>query len=252
MMLSPTQLQEFHVRGFLVLDEFLDAGIVEKLILEIETLDGDSQSTRLRRGTPFARRNLLDLEFVRQFLRDSRITSLISSVAPASAPVRAILFDKTGSANWTVPWHQDRSIAVRERIDAPGFGPWSIKAGVPHVQPPEEILQRMLTLRFHLDPCSADNGPLRVIPVTHHRILNEQEVTSKSETCEQHACVTGAGGLLLMRPLILHASSAATNPSHRRVVHVEFGPKNLPDGLQWAANDSTDFQPRRIADLQGV
>lgn len=232
--ISVQQIQEFSRNGFLVLDEFLDANGVHEIIRQVESLQTDSVSSRTRRGTPFARRNMLELDFVQALASSPRVPELIDAIAPGLFAVRAILFDKNESANWTVPWHQDRSIAVREKIDLPGFGPWSTKAGVIHVQPPEEILQQMLTLRIHLDPCDPDNGPLRVVPGTQNRILDQMEVERCVSENDEIACVTGAGGLLLVRPLLLHASSPASEPSHRRVIHVEFGPSKLLGGLRWA------------------
>jgi ectoine hydroxylase-related dioxygenase (phytanoyl-CoA dioxygenase family) len=168
------------------------------------------------------------------------VRQIVSSIAPGLVGVRAILFDKTADANWTVPWHQDRSIAVQERTDAPGFGPWSIKAATVHVQPPVDVLRRMLTLRLHLDPCDRNNGPLRVIAGTHHRMLDPHEIYELVARGPETACTTGAGGLLLMRPLLLHASSPATQPVHRRVIHLEFGPRALPSGVHWAATCGAD------------
>jgi ectoine hydroxylase-related dioxygenase (phytanoyl-CoA dioxygenase family) len=231
--ISAQQIQDFSRNGFLVLDEFLDVQYVRAIIRQIKSLETDSVSSRIRCGAAFARRNMLELEFVHALASHVRVRELIDAITPGLIGVRAILFDKNESANWTVPWHQDRSIAVRERIDLSGFGPWSTKAGVIHVQPPREILKQMLTLRIHLDPCGPDNGPLRVIPGTQNRILDQMEVERCISEIEQTACVTGAGGLLLMRPLLLHASSSATKPSHRRVIHIEFGPSKLPGGLRW-------------------
>jgi hypothetical protein len=220
--------------GFFVLDEFLGPQEVAESIEAVESLEADGPSSRIRRGVAFARRNLLELDFVRDLISQPRVRELVDMIAPGAIAVRAILFDKTGPTNWTVPWHQDRSIAVRERIDAPGFGPWSTKAGVVHVQPPLEILQQMLTFRFHLDPCGSDNGPLRAIGDTHHRILDQKEIDDAVAQSEPTLCTTASGGLVVMRPLLLHASSPAKRPAHRRVVHVEFGPPALPGGLHWA------------------
>jgi ectoine hydroxylase-related dioxygenase (phytanoyl-CoA dioxygenase family) len=102
------------------------------------------------------------------------------------------------------------------------------------VQPPLEVLKQMVTLRFHLDACDADNGPLRVIAATHHRILNQNEIDGLTTESTQTICTVAAGGLVLMRPLLLHASSPAENVRHRRVIHVEYGPPTLPGGLNWA------------------
>jgi ectoine hydroxylase-related dioxygenase (phytanoyl-CoA dioxygenase family) len=153
----------------------------------------------------------------------------------SAKPVRGILFDKTPAANWLVPWHQDLSIAVKERVDMPGFGPWSEKAGVVHVQPPVDVLHQMVTIRLHLDDCTIDNGPLRVVPGTHHRALTPAEIAQRSETGPQITCTAPAGGAVVMRPLILHASSPAKSPAHRRVVHIEYAACDLPGGLEWHA-----------------
>jgi ectoine hydroxylase-related dioxygenase (phytanoyl-CoA dioxygenase family) len=147
--------------------------------------------------------------------------------------VRAILFDKNAAANWLVPWHQDLSIAVRERRDVPGFGPWSTKAGVVHVQPPIDVLNRMLTIRLHLDDCPETNGPLKVVPGTHRTMLTPDELAAVATNGPNVACVVRAGGAVLMRPLLVHASSPASELRHRRVVHIEYAAVSLPGGLCW-------------------
>jgi ectoine hydroxylase-related dioxygenase (phytanoyl-CoA dioxygenase family) len=148
--------------------------------------------------------------------------------------VRAILFDKTPATNWKVSWHQDLTIAVKARRSVAGFGPWSEKAGVPHVQPPAAVLQRMVTLRVHLDACGSENGPLQVIPGSHTRgRLSPSDIERVTRDGPIVTCEVEAGGVLAMRPLLVHASSAARRPHHRRVVHLEFAADDLPSGLQW-------------------
>lgn len=183
-----------------------------------------------------ARRDILTLPAVRQWLATPAVRELIEPhLGPGARPVRGILFDKTPAANWKVAWHQDRSIAVCERRDVAGFGPWSIKDGVAHVQPPADVLARMLTLRLHLDDCDAGNGPLRVIPDTHRDgILSDHAIEVAVKTGPVVTCCVPAGGVVLMRPLLLHASSSAVEPRHRRVIHVEFSADELPGGLAWA------------------
>lgn len=151
-------------------------------------------------------------------------------------PVRALLFDKTPQTNWNVSWHQDLSIAVADRIGAEGFAGWSLKEGVWHVQPPAGILERMLTVRLHLDDCQAEHGPLRVIPGSHRegRLDGEAIAGLRERVPAQEICCR-AGDALVMRPLLLHASSKATRPSRRRVLHVEFAAEDLPTGLRWAS-----------------
>jgi ectoine hydroxylase-related dioxygenase (phytanoyl-CoA dioxygenase family) len=155
-------------------------------------------------------------------------------IGPMAFPVRGIFFDKRSGANWGVPWHQDLAIAVAQRIETPGFGPWSIKEGVVHVQPPREVLEGMLVVRLHLDDCDAENGALRLIPGSHLQgELGTEETRDWCRRVEPTVCEVSKGGALLMRPLILHASSAATKVAHRRVLHVEYAVGELPNGLRW-------------------
>ena len=151
-----------------------------------------------------------------------------------SKPVRAIYFDKSAHTNWLVAWHQDLTIAVQNRVDAPGFGPWTTKGRVPHVQPPVTILERMLAVRIHLDDCGERNGALRVLPGTHRmgRLSNERIQELRSQVGE-FTCSARAGDAMLMRPLLLHASGKSEGNGHRRVLHVEYAGLELPEGLQW-------------------
>lgn len=147
--------------------------------------------------------------------------------------VRSLLFDKTPEANWDVPWHQDTTIAVEEKQETVGFGPWSVKDGVPHVRPPAAVLENMLTIRISLDDGGESNGPLLVAPGTHLDGIRSNEKTASFESTSV-ACVTEPGGAVLMRPLLFHASRRALHPAHRRVLHLEFAGKELPPPLRWA------------------
>lgn len=161
---------------------------------------------------------------------------LVTPLLGASAfLVRSIFFDKTVASNWSVLWHQDLTIAVKERADVAHFGPWSEKDGTPHVQPPAAILESMLTLRFHLDDADATNGALLVLPGTH--LLGRMKQAQVDEAVahrEPVLCRVSAGDVVLMRPLLLHASRKATRATRRRVLHFEFAATRLPDPLRWA------------------
>ncbi len=180
-------------------------------------------------------RNLLEIPEIRILANAVEIRQLAEGVLSADAkPVRGILFDKTPDANWKVAWHQDLSIAVKRRVEVPGFGPWSIKAGVQHVQPPVEVLEQMVTVRLHLDDCDESNGPLRVLAGSHAAgVLSDDQIATWRRTTAPMSCLCPAGGAILMRPLLLHASSSATSPRHRRVIHIEYAAGDLPDGLEW-------------------
>src|SRR5207253_2875163 len=143
--------------GFMITAARLDAVACDALAAALPTPDA-------RRGGV---RNLLDHPLVVALLRSPLVCQVAVPLLGRNArAVKATLFDKVPNANWKVPWHQDRAIAVAARVDAPGFGRWRRKGGVLHVEPPAHVLESMLALRIHLDDCSDDNGPLRVLPGT--------------------------------------------------------------------------------------
>ncbi|HTG33248.1 MAG TPA: phytanoyl-CoA dioxygenase family protein [Thermoanaerobaculia bacterium] len=182
-------------------------------------------------------RNAAGKSAVLRSLSDDGPPALLARALLGSSarPVKVTVFDKTPAANWKVPWHQDLTIAVRERRDAEGFGPWTVKDGVPHVQPPVEILSGMLSIRVHLDDTPESNGALRVIPGSHLLgRLSGSEASSLKDTLGEAVCAVSQGGMMAMRPLLLHASSAAREGRHRRVIHIEYAAAPLPFGLDWA------------------
>jgi ectoine hydroxylase-related dioxygenase (phytanoyl-CoA dioxygenase family) len=180
-------------------------------------------------------RNLLRNPSVVAIVSSPKLVSLLKGLAGEKIfPVRAIFFDKTTESNWRVPWHQDLAIAVTERIETNSFSGWSIKGGILHVQPPREILESMVTIRLHLDDCHADNGALKVIPSSHLQgKLSATQIAEWTSKEKAVTCEISRGGVLLMRPLLLHSSSPAKNPAHRRVLHIEYATAELPNGLQW-------------------
>jgi ectoine hydroxylase-related dioxygenase (phytanoyl-CoA dioxygenase family) len=181
-----------------------------------------------------AQRNLLDVPMVRELAASKAVKPIIDCLlGKESFAVRGILFNKTPDANWKVVWHQDRTIAVRERKNVADFGPWSIKAGVQHVQPPASFMSKMIAIRLHLDESRESNGPLRVIPGSHRAgYLSSADIDSWREA-PSVTCTVARGGAILMRPLLLHASSSSSKPEPRRVIHLEFAADDLPGGLEW-------------------
>ncbi len=225
-------VSQFKQNGFQIIKSLANAGECDAFSAELTPLF--QQQQRSAKSKIGGVRNLLrDSLRVSQFARSSSLLALLQQFTGAPVfPVRAIFFDKNPDANWLVPWHQDLAIAVTERIETPGFTGWSVKDEVLHVQPPREILEGMVTVRLHLDDCDASNGALKVISGSHllgklgSAELSQQ--TSKPLTCE-----LSRGDVLLIRPLLLHASSPAKNPRHRRVLHVEYATRELPNGLKW-------------------
>jgi ectoine hydroxylase-related dioxygenase (phytanoyl-CoA dioxygenase family) len=222
--------------GYVVVEGVISGTTADLLIAAVSAVDTDSVAAVQRRGRVHAVRNLLEaVPEVQQLARSAEVRALVEPVlGPDCFVVRGILFDKTPEANWKVSWHQDLTIAVREQREVPGFGPWSEKAGIVHVQPPAEVLEQMLTVRVHLDDCGPENGPVQVIAGSHWTgRLSAEEVARWREEHKAVPCTSAQGGALVMRPLLLHASSPATVPAHRRVVHLEFAAAELPFGLQW-------------------
>lgn len=164
--------------------------------------------------------------------------STIASVAagvlgPNARPVRAILFDKSPGTNWSLAWHQDRTIAVRQRIDTPDFGPWSTKRGLQHVEPPFDLIERMVTVRIHIDDVPEDNAPLLVAPGSHRlgRIA-EDRIEAAVAACGVATCLADRGDIWLYATPILHAS-AAGHHLHRRVLQADYSRDELPGQLEW-------------------
>jgi hypothetical protein len=152
----------------------------------------------------------------------------------AATPVRVLLFDKTPASNWAVSWHQDRTIAVKQRADVEGYGPWSVKGSVVHVEPPVAILQNMLTLRVFVDDCLEDNGPLEIVAGSHrHGRLPERDLGDAVVGGAAFVACGRAGDVLVMKMLAVHSSKRAVSPSHRRVLHIDYATIGLPSPLEW-------------------
>jgi len=213
--------------GYVLVGRLFPAEILDNL----KTAFADTDTARSERGGEmFGARNILAIPEVRAIARSPAL-SLVNGMRA----VRGIFFDKTPIANWPVAWHQDLTLALAARQEREGWTNWTVKRGITHVQPPPDVLARMVTMRLHLDDCPEDNGPLRVIPGSHaDGILGRTEITTRTKSTEE-TITAKAADALFMRPLLLHASSPAKKPAHRRVLHLEFAPPDLlPAGLDWA------------------
>lgn len=231
-----TPSTQFAREGFQIIPDFWPASACDAIISELREILAEQRQPHSSKPRGGLRNVLRICPAAAAFANADKVVGVASSLLNAPAfPARAILFDKTEDANWGVPWHQDLAIAVAEQIETPGFKPWSIKAGVIHVNPPVSFLAGMVTMRLHLDDCFTNNGALRVLPGSHlHGELDAEAITAWSVNQSPVTCEIAKGGALVMRPLLLHASTAAKNPSHRRVLHVEYAAMDLPNGLKWA------------------
>lgn len=226
--ISSAQLATWNRDGFLVLRPVIGEDLLRPATVDAER----ALASEGRRGAGV--RDALRWESLRAVAEARQIVAIGEALAGVGAmPTRAILFDKSPDANWDVAWHQDTTIAVNERLEVAGFGPWSVKSGIVHVNPPGDVLARVATLRIHLDPCPRENGALLVVPGSHAGGIRGAIDVAASESAAV-CCEVEAGGVVAMRPLLLHASRRAVSPAHRRVLHLEFASGGLPGGLRWA------------------
>jgi len=202
----------------------------------LQRLQGNRLQELQNSAPPANARNCLAHAAIRELAAAPECRELAGALLGEKArAVKATFFDKNPDKNWKVPPHQDVTITVREKADVAGFTCWTIKDGVPNVQPPSEVLERIVAFRFHLDDCSADNGALIVWPGSHRagRLKDDGIDHWLLEKPLGLTCPVGAGGLMVMRPLLIHASSQAVRPSHRRVIHIEYTAADLPAPLRW-------------------
>lgn len=217
-------MNNFQTQGFQIIPRVFTES-------EIKVLREEAEKLSRNEGSACVRRIRSKSEKMDELATSERLRGLLTI---GLSPVRSILFDKTPEENWPVAWHQDLTIAVSEQHDIEGYGPWSCKDGVVHVQPPLEVLENMMTLRIHLDDTPDSNGALRVIPKSHRKgKIDSRAVRSHLNTSEV-ICACNAGDVLLMSPLILHASKRAESPKKRRILHFEYAvPNSLDDRLSW-------------------
>jgi ectoine hydroxylase-related dioxygenase (phytanoyl-CoA dioxygenase family) len=182
-------------------------------------------------------RNLMGNEFVSKMANDARLTEIAKSFIQKDAiPFRATLFNKSGKFNWLVTWHQDTALPLRERFSSKEWGPWSQKNGFNYAHAPEWALSRVIALRIHLDDSTIENGPLRVLPGTQRLgVLSEKVVIDIAKKMDAVKCVASKGGVIAMRPLLIHASSKSLSSSPRRVLHIEYlDSLDLAEGIRLA------------------
>ena len=202
--------------GFAVFTEVFNDNEMATLAEELERSD----LPRSKAGIRHAMRH----DGVARLARNQRLLGIARDVLGAEAfPFHATLFDKSPISNWLVVWHQDTALPLRERREAPGWGPWSVKGGVNYAHAPANALEQVLALRVHLDDSTDTNGPLRVLPGTHTLgVLTDEAIHQLSKEVTAFDCPVSRGGVLAMRPLIVHASSKSQVENPRRVLHIEY------------------------------
>lgn len=220
-------------QGYLLLDAVYTAAETEVIASAITAADASGSAFRTSEAVFAIRRLLQEIPGMAALLFTPRLKKILSDYGPPKAFVsKSIYFDKPGRSNWFVAYHQDLTVSLLEKPDMePGWGPASAKDGYYAVQPPAGLLEQNLTIRIHLDDTDESNGALRVIPGAHRQGITRRPAVP---VAQEVTCCVKKGGLMLMRPLLWHASSHSTGDRGRRVIHLEFSNAILPGGLRWA------------------
>ncbi len=184
-------------------------------------------------------RNALGIKTVSSLAHDPRLLGIARRLLGSPArPFRVTFFNKSLQINWLVAWHQDKTLPLRKRLPVFGWGPWSVKQGTIYAQAPESVLSTILALRIHIEDSTGQNGPLRVLSGTHKLgILTDESIRELSSRIVPTECTVAAGGVLAMRPLLIHASSKSRSGNSRRVLHIEYASSfNVGEGLELASS----------------
>lgn len=230
--------------GFAIIESVFTLDQTQKMITVIDNATATNANFR-KEADLFAIRNLLnEVPELNNYIWTVAFNNFIDSLLGVEYfVVKAIYFNKPAMSNWLVTWHQDTTISVTEKQDIQDFGPWTIKQGLQAVQPTQEYMENIFTARIHLDDCDETNGALKVVAGTHKLgMLKDAGLAAipKNETI----CNVKAGGVMIMKPLLLHASSKSTSDRNRRVIHLEFASKPLPGQLQWR-----EYYDRKVSNI---
>lgn len=224
----------FQRQGFFIKENILSAKQIGELTYLIEKSASVNPSFRRSAGLFAIRKFLLEIPDALDVLKQTSLFQFIEdSFDKGYFIVKSIYFNKPAASNWFVAWHQDLTISVKEKVDIDGFGPWTVKPGQFAVQPPLSILEDNFTVRLHLDNTTVQNGALKVVPGSHRKgIYRTGDIDWSAEN--EAICEVPAGGLMLMKPLLLHSSARSTNDQQRRIIHIEFSRQTLPAPLRWS------------------
>jgi len=209
-------VEEVEQGGYAIIPDILSESETGSLAEELSGAD----IPRSRAGI----RHVMRTQAVSRVANREDILEAVKTILGKDAvPFRATLFDKSPESNWLVMWHQDTALPLLEKKESDGWGPWSVKDGVIYAHAPAEALEKVLAVRMHLDDSNLSNGPLRVLPGTHNAgVLTDDQIHKLAENVNSIDCPTPRGGLILMKPLIVHASSKSSSNAPRRVIHIEY------------------------------
>lgn len=230
-------INELKSEGFTIIDNVYSENEIEKIISEIEKItEIEIENSTFRKSE--------DLFAIRQFHKEipetlniifnQNLRQIIKlNFGENYFITKSIYFDKPEKSNWFVAYHQDLTISVNKKVDIDNYGNWTTKQNQFAVQPPKEILEQNFTIRIHIDKTTKENGALKVLNKSHRKgIVRIENIKFENET--ETICEVEKGGIMIMKPLIFHASNKTTNNERRRVIHIEFSNQKLPNELEWS------------------
>lgn len=236
------RIQEINSEGFTIINKVYNENEIEKLISVIEKItENKSDNSTFRKSEDlFAiRQFLIEVPETLEFILNENLKEIIKTNFGTDYFItKSIYFDKPELSNWFVAYHQDLTISVNTKIELDDFENWTTKQNQFAVQPPKNILEKNFTIRIHLDKTTKENGALKVVNKSHSKgICRIENVEINANT--ESFCEVENGGIMIMKPLLFHASNKTTNNERRRVIHIEFSNQELPNGLEW--NERTNF-----------
>lgn len=221
-------------KGFAIICGIYSTDEIRKIIEAVDCTDSDKDTFRKSEGLFAIRQFLKEIPETIPLIFNEKLKQVIHQLFGSDYfAVKSIYFDKPEGSNWYVSYHQDLTISVDRKSDLAGFGPWTVKQDQFAVQPPLPVLESIFTIRIHLNDTDEQNGALKVIPGSHKKQIYRPETIDWNIETEINCCVP-KGGIMIMKPLLLHSSSRTTNNQKRRVIHIEFSNQELPKKIRWA------------------
>lgn len=226
--------QQLDNDGFAIIDSVFSTDEINKIAAIIDTADNSGDTFRKSSDLFAIRQFLKEIPETKATIFNDRLKELIRGLFGNDYfPVKSIYFDKPGNSNWFVAYHQDLTISVDKKTAIEGFGPWTVKQNQFAVQPPLDILKNIYTIRIHLDETNEENGALKIVPKSHLKNIYRPETINWTVE-EEVSCNVPQGGIMIMKPLLLHSSGRTTNSNNRRVIHIEFSDMELPEEIEWS------------------
>lgn len=228
-------VEEVQTNGYAIVEDVFSSNEIEAIVKEIEKESNISKVTFRKSKDLFAIRQFLkEIPSVEKMLFNTTLKNILEDFFGKNYfVVKTIYFDKPEESNWFVAYHQDLTISVDKKVEIEGFSNWTVKQNQFSVQPSEEILKSIFTIRIHLDDTNEENGALKIIPKSHEEGIVRLD-TFDFKNHEEVSCNVRKGGIMIMKPLLFHASNKTTNNARRRVIHIEFSKMNLPKELSWS------------------